>query len=133
MNHIHVTCAIIERNGLVLAARRSASMNLPLKWEFPGGKVKHNEELRDCLRREILEELGIKIDIFAELAPSTHKYPECVVTLYPFICKTETDKFNLLEHSDAAWFSTDKLLGLDWAEADLPVLDAYLAALERRS
>lgn len=133
MNHIHVTCAIIERNGLVLAARRSASMNLPLKWEFPGGKIKHNEARRACLRREILEELEIKIDILAELAPSTYKYPECTVTLYPFICKTGTDKFNLLEHAEAAWFSPDKLPGLDWAEADLPVLDAYLATLERKS
>jgi len=35
--HVHVACAIIERDGLVLSALRSASMNLPLKWEFPGG------------------------------------------------------------------------------------------------
>ena len=44
MPHIHVTCAIIERNGLVLAARRSALMQLPLKWEFPGGKIRAGED-----------------------------------------------------------------------------------------
>jgi 8-oxo-dGTP diphosphatase len=37
--HIHVTCAIIERDGLVLVTRRSAAMSMPLKWEFPGGKI----------------------------------------------------------------------------------------------
>ncbi|MFH1999133.1 MAG: 8-oxo-dGTP diphosphatase MutT, partial [Planctomycetota bacterium] len=37
--YIRVTCAIIERDGLVLAAQRGTSMRMPLKWEFPGGKI----------------------------------------------------------------------------------------------
>ena len=57
--HIHVTCVIIERDGRVLAAQRSASMVLPLKWEFPGGKIDPGESSEECLRRELLEELRV--------------------------------------------------------------------------
>lgn len=49
--HILVTCAIIERDGLVLAAQRSAVMSMPLKWEFPGGKIKPDETPEKCFRR----------------------------------------------------------------------------------
>ena len=59
--HIHVTCAIIERDGLVLAAQRSAIMSMPLKWEFPGGKVDVGEGLEECLCRELAEELGVNV------------------------------------------------------------------------
>ena len=52
--HIHVTCAIIERDGLVLAARRSRSMRMPLKWEFPGGKIEPGESPEACLHRELM-------------------------------------------------------------------------------
>ena len=46
-NHIHVTCAIIEREGRVLATQRSASMSMPNKWEFPGGKIDPGETDKD--------------------------------------------------------------------------------------
>jgi mutator protein MutT len=59
--HIHVTCAIIERDGLVPATRRSAAMSMPLKWEFPGGKIDPGESPEACLRREIHEELGERL------------------------------------------------------------------------
>jgi len=133
MPHIHVTCAIIERNGLVLAARRSASMHLPLKWEFPGGKIRVGEDPAQCLKREILEELALEVDIAAEMPLSTHNYPEFIVTLYPYVCRTSSYQFSLLEHAEAAWFPPDRLAGLDWAEADLPVLNAYLSLRSEES
>jgi len=148
MPHIHVTCAIIERNGLILAARRSAFMQLPLKWEFPGGKIRTGEDPGECLKREIREELALDVDIAGELAPAAHHCPDFIVTLYPFICKAKTSGFKLAEHAEAAWFQPNRparlngakpaqqslihlgLAGLDWAEADLPVLDVYLDSLE---
>jgi 8-oxo-dGTP diphosphatase len=63
MKHIHVTCAIIEKDGKVLSTQRSESMSMPLKWEFPGGKIKAGESPSECLHRELQEELGVEVEI----------------------------------------------------------------------
>ncbi len=124
-NHLHVTCAIIERNGAVLAARRGETMAMPLKWEFPGGKIKSGETPEDCLRREIAEELNVSIAVHQSLAPVTHAYPAFTITLYPFICSIAAGDIKLREHAAVAWLPRNQLFTLDWAEADLPVVDAY--------
>jgi 8-oxo-dGTP diphosphatase len=128
MKHLHVTCAIIERDGLILAAQRSADMNMPLKWEFPGGKIDPGETPEACLIREILEEMGICIRVGEGLPSSTHQYPALRVTLYPFICSIESGEIVLHEHSAINWLRPSELHTLDWAEADLPVIAAYLSA-----
>ena len=63
MKHIHVTCAIIEKDGKVLSTQRSETMAMPLRWEFPGGKVEPNESMQTALTREIREELGAEIEV----------------------------------------------------------------------
>lgn len=128
--HLHVTCAVIERDGLVMAARRSSAMSLPLKWEFPGGKIDRGESPEECLRREILEEMGVRLSVMKSLPASTHRYPTFTVTLYPFVCRIESGEITVREHSAIAWLPPDELKALDWAEADLPVIDSYLAERE---
>jgi|SRR6185369_2441871 len=128
--HIHVTWAIIEREGLVLAARRSAAMAMPLKWEFPGGKVDHGESREECLRRELFEELGIAVTVGKSLPLATHDYPAFTVTLHPFICSIASGEIVLFEHAAISWLPPEQLHTLDWAEADLPVIESYLAELE---
>ncbi len=131
--HLHVTCAIIERDDLILAAQRSASMSLPLKWEFPGGKIDPGESAEDCLRREVLEEMGVSLAIGQCLPASTHHYPKFTVTLYPFVCQVASGDITLHEHSAIAWLSSHELDTLDWAEADLPVIASYLAEKRDRA
>ena len=124
--HIHVACAIIERDGLVLSALRSASMNLPLKWEFPGGKVEPGEGVEDCLRRELVEEMGIRIAVGRPLTPATHEYPTFTVTLYPYVCSIEEGEIiTLFEHSAISWLAAAQMHELDWADADLPIIAEY--------
>ena len=127
--HLHVACAIIENRGLVLAAQRSAAMSLPLKWEFPGGKIRGGESPEACLHRELNEELEIAVSVHEALAPATHRYPGFTVTLHPFRCALESGTFTLHEHAAVLWVQPEKLLSLDWAEADLPVIAAYLARI----
>lgn len=129
--HIHVTCAIIERDGLVLAAQRSATMSLPGKWEFPGGKILPNERPEECLHREIIEELAVEIAITGPLRLTTHSYPSLTVTLYPFICSITGGELTRHEHAAVVWLPPEKLSALDWSAADLPVLAAYLQQLQK--
>ena len=127
--HVHVACAIIERDGLILAAQRNGSKSLPLKWEFPGGKIDPGESPEACVKRELLEEMGISIFIRAALPPSTHFYSDFSVTLYPLVCTIASGKITLHEHAAISWVSPEELSGLDWAEADLPVIGMYLIRL----
>lgn len=126
MDQIQVACAIIERDGLVLAAQRSAAMSLPLKWEFPGGKINHGESTEECLRRELFEELSIQVSVGKSLPISSYQYPTFTVTLHPFICSIEAGEIVLNEHAAIAWLAPNNLHSLEWAEADLPVIESYL-------
>ena len=126
MDHIQVTCAIIERDGFVLAAQRSAAMSLPLKWEFPGGKIHQGESPSECLRRELFEELNIHVSVGRSLLVSTYQYPTITVTLHPFICSIEAGEIVLNEHAAITWLAPNNLHSLDWAAADIPVIESYL-------
>lgn len=125
MKTIHVACGIIEQDGTVLATQRSESMSLPLKWEFPGGKIRENEDPADCLKRELVEELGIVVRIEKPLPLFTHTYPDFTVVLHPFICTIVQGRLTLHEHRDAVWLPPDRLHELDWAEADVPLIRRY--------
>ncbi|MFC0518648.1 (deoxy)nucleoside triphosphate pyrophosphohydrolase [Mucilaginibacter angelicae] len=124
---IKVTCAIIvDADGLVFAAQRSAAMSLPLKWEFPGGKIEPGETAEACLIREIKEELNVEVEIVAALPANTHQYPSVTIQLIPFVCRLILGEITLKEHLDFKWLSKDELLALDWAEADVPIVKYYL-------
>jgi 8-oxo-dGTP diphosphatase len=122
-----VACAIILNNqNKVLACQRSANMHLALKWEFPGGKIEENETAEDCLIREIKEELNIDIQILEQKIENEHHYSDKSIRLIPFICKHLSGEISLKEHKDFRWLDKSNLLDLDWAEADLPILNEYL-------
>lgn len=128
-NHIHVSCGIIEFNGRVLAAQRSHWMRIPLKWEFPGGKIEDGELPEDCLRRELMEELGIEVAIDHPLPAATHDYPSLRVTLYPFVCRLVDGTPTNHEHADIVWLTPENLMTIDWAEADIPIVRTYLKGI----
>ena len=133
MRHIHVACAIIEREGKILATQRSATMTLPLKWEFPGGKIESGESPEECLIRELMEELGVSIFISAPLSPATHSYLDFTVTLYPFTCRIAGGIITLHEHHALQWIKPQRMPELDWAAADLPVVGEYMSMYRENS
>ncbi|MBT3256126.1 MAG: (deoxy)nucleoside triphosphate pyrophosphohydrolase [Deltaproteobacteria bacterium] len=126
VKRIHVSCAIIRKGDLTLAVQRNARMSLPLKWEFPGGKIEKNETPEECLRRELEEELALNVEVGEALKPMTHAYQAFTVVLHPFICGIRSGEIVLHEHAAFVWLSPSKLPELDWAEADRPVLRDYL-------
>ncbi len=126
MRVVDVACAIILKDHKILVAQRSDSMTLPLKWEFPGGKVNLNESEEECLQRELKEELNITVKIKRRLDNVMHDYGNFIINLIPFIVVYEDGNLQLTEHLDAKWFSRDELFNLDWAPADIHVLNNVL-------
>ena len=83
---IVVIAAIVEREGLILLTQRLPGSHLAGYWEFPGGKLEPSENHRQCLKREMLEEL----DATAEVGPLVHStrfaYHDRTVELYFYDC-----------------------------------------------
>ena len=123
---IRVTCAIIIRNYEVLVVQRSASMRLPLKWEFPGGKVERGETDEDCIKRELLEELNINIEVLGKMREFFYDYGDLQITLIPFLAILKSDHITLTEHVKYEWLPQEKLIDLDWAPADIAVVKELL-------
>jgi len=123
---ITVVCAVIKINGKVLATQRSQNMSLPLKWEFPGGKLEENEDEISCIKREIKEELNIEIDVKNQISNSIYDYGTFKINLIPFIADYISGDILLLEHKDYKLLDNTELLNLDWAEADKPIVEEFL-------
>lgn len=125
---IDVVCAIIVRERRVLVTQRSESMQLPLKWEFPGGKIEESESELESIHREIMEELSIEIEITSSLTQSISYYGSTTIRLIPYLAKFISGQIILAEHKDYSWKTKDQLRDLDWAVADIPIVDELLKA-----
>ncbi|MBN8706096.1 MAG: (deoxy)nucleoside triphosphate pyrophosphohydrolase [Bacteroidetes bacterium] len=119
---IDVTCAIIERGGLILAVQRKAGKHLSLKWEFPGGKIETGESAEHCIVREIREELSLEIGILSDGPEVFHQYDSTSIRMKSFRCQILDGIIRLNEHENFIWLKPAELNKLDWAEADVPIV-----------
>ncbi len=104
--HYTVTAAVLARDGMVLLGRRPQKGLLGGLWEFPGGKCLPDEPLDVCLRREIEEELGIRVEVGGHLGLYRHAYTHYRVTLHAFACQPapgEQRQPQPLHASELAW------------------------------
>jgi len=96
-------------------------------WEFPGGKIETSESPVEALRRELMEELRIQVEIVdCQFESTTYEYDFGVVTLKTYICHLETGVPVLTEHIQSKWLSIDELNQLDWAPADIPAVQKLI-------
>ena len=119
---IEVSCAVIMDGDRVLVTQRSEQMLHPLKWEFPGGKLKAGETPESCVIREIREELGVEITVLQLLPSVKHLYSDRGIKLIPFVCTIRKGKIDLSEHRSYRWVKRSELEHVNWLEADIEVL-----------
>lgn len=129
MKNITVAAAIIINNHKILCVQRNTNKYdyISLKFEFPGGKIEEGESKEQALMREIKEELNLDIKIESEYLTVEHQYPDFHLTMHSFICSCENTMLELTEHIDYKWLSRDELIGLDWAAADIPIVNKLVA------
>jgi 8-oxo-dGTP diphosphatase len=118
---ILVTAAIIEDKGKFLITQRQKGTHNELRWEFPGGKLDFGEDPRECLEREISEELGIKIKAEEILEYSSYVYGgEKHIVLLGFRCTLVSGEIQKIKINDFAWVTPQEMSEYDITEADLP-------------
>jgi 8-oxo-dGTP diphosphatase len=123
-----VVGAAIERDGRVLAARRSAPAQVAGGWEFPGGKVEPGETDAAALVRECREELGVGIDVGEPLADEQMITDGYVLRVYRALL-TSGEPTALQDHDELRWLAPAELAELPWLPADRAAV-AALARLE---
>jgi 8-oxo-dGTP diphosphatase len=114
-----VVAAIIEKDGKLLVCQRTRHQTMPLKWEFPGGKIEEGEQPRDALRRELEEELGIQARIGDEVSRVEHSYPNGnKVELRFYIVREYQGEIENRIFKDLQWSVPKALPSYDFLEAD---------------
>lgn len=121
MRRVEVVGAVIyNESNEVLCALRSQRMSLPGMWEFPGGKIEPGETHQETLVREIREELSCGVSMGPFITDSVFEYPEIVVHLHTYYARLAVGVPTAQEHERLEWVPVQKLMGLNWAPADLP-------------
>ena len=128
MKHIEVVAAVIENENQYLCVQRNANKYdyISYKYEFPGGKVEINETNEEALIREIQEELNLEIQIQKHIITVEHTYPDFKISMHTYLCNSHNRILTLNEHIDHKWLAKADLPSLDWAAADVPIVDYLL-------
>ena len=129
MKKIKVVAGVIFWKNLVLCVQRPKNklQYISEKFEFPGGKIEEGETLEEALHRELFEELNLSSKINSFFLTVIHEYPDFELTMHSFICEVESKELILHEHIDQKWLRIDELTTLDWAAADIPIVDKLLS------
>ena len=129
MKHIEVVAAIIISNNKILCVQRNENklQYISKKFEFPGGKMEPGETKEETIKREILEELKMEISVQKEFLTVTHEYPDFILTMHSFICSCKNQNVTLTEHISYKWLTKNELAPLDWAAADVPIVNKLMS------
>lgn len=127
MKHVEVVCAIIKKDNQYFCCKRGPQMSLAGFWEFPGGKIEENETQEEALIREIKEELDSKISVIKYIGVSNHVYSDLPkpfsITMYAYLCELVEGELVISEHSESKWALLEEMHNMDFAAADIPLID----------
>ena len=118
---IRVVAALLQRqDGKVLITQRRPQAFMPLKWEFPGGKVEQGESDQEALARELQEELGIQVQVGTHFMGMVHNYPDFDVDFQVYSCSIVSGDLKKIAVNDYCWVTISDLESFEFPPADQP-------------
>lgn len=127
--HKNIGVAVIwNEQGQILIDRRRPEGLLGGLWEFPGGKIEPGETVEECIKREILEELAIEIEVGDRLISIDHAYSHFRVTLTVHHCRYLTGIPQPLECDEIRWVTLDEIDQFPFPKANSQIIAALRQA-----
>ncbi len=125
IKRIKVVAGLILQNDKLLICQRPKFKEHPLKWEFPGGKIKNDESNKEALIREINEELSINIINCEELINYNFNYKDLnkKVFIYFYLVNNFSGKVLNNFHKELKWIEIKDIREYDFLEGDLKIID----------
>lgn len=121
-----VAAAVVHLDGKILITRRALGHSLAGLWEFPGGKLEHEESPRECIIRELREELGVESVAGEILTTTTYAYPGGEIELIAISVELQSTQFTLQVHDRFEWVRPQELLRYNLAPADIPIAEEII-------
>lgn len=115
---------IRDDRDLILIDRRLAKGLLGGFWEFPGGKIEGNETVEECIKREILEEIGIEIAVDSHLITIDHTYSHFRVNLQVYNCRYLSGEARAIECEEIRWVTINELDNYTFPAANQEIIRA---------
>lgn len=122
MKTIKVVAAVIQADKKIFATQRGYG-DFKGGWEFPGGKIEAGETPEEALKREILEELDVKISVGELIDTIEYDYPTFHLSMDCFWCELVSGEIVLKEHEAAKWLDRDSLYSVEWLPADVSLIE----------
>ena len=136
MKTIHVAAGIIcadDGSDSVLAVQRGYG-DMAGMWEFPGGKVQRGETPEDACRRELAEELEIKVRDLRDFYTVEYDYPDFHLSMECFLCHIDEGSPKKSDRQlDIRWVSRSSLATLEWMPADRGLVDTLASTTDSES
>jgi A/G-specific adenine glycosylase len=127
--HKKIGVAVIRNDQkLILIDRRPDKGLLGGLWEFPGGKIEPNETVEECIKREILEEIGIDIEVEDHLITIDHAYTHFRVTLIVHYCRYLSGEPQPIECEEIRWVTLEQIDQFPFPKANIQIIEALRQA-----
>lgn len=124
-----IAAGIIFCDGKMLIAQRKKGKQLEYFWELPGGKLEEGETLEDCLRREMVEEMDLKVDVGELFMRTIYNYDFGAFAINAFFAKTKSQSIpKICEHEQYKWVKPDEALQYKLSPADIPIVESLAKA-----
>lgn len=118
---IDVVCGVVIHKNRILITQRGDGKNYG-KWEFPGGKVNKSEHPFDSIKRELYEELNLKVEPIDEIK----RYKYLKFNLIFIECEVyNPEDIQLSEHLEYTWIDKKELSKFNFLEGDLMFIQNY--------
>ena len=115
---------IWDETGKILIDKRRSEGSFGGLWEFPGGKKEAGETIEDCIKREVLEELGIEVALEEHLITIEYNYSEIRVKLHVYHCRYLRGILKAIECDEFRWVTLDEIDRFTFPEANEQIITA---------